>query len=62
MNHGDIGRYFRSIAGEDFPYERMMEFRTQFIQQIIAEEGLPLKPGVPECLIHCVRSACHRRW
>lgn len=48
MNHGDIGRYFRGLKGENFPYELLMEYRTQFIEKTIREEGLPLKPGVPE--------------
>lgn len=48
MNHGDIGRYFHREFGEDFPYEEMMEYRTQFINRTIEAEGLPNKPFVPE--------------
>ncbi|MDD3403560.1 MAG: HAD family phosphatase [Hespellia sp.] len=36
--------------GEDFPYDRFRARKTEYVQADIAENGLPVKPGVYELL------------
>ena len=50
MNYYDIGVYLRKKFGADFPYERYMGIRKDCIDALIAENGIPLKPGVPKVL------------
>ena len=47
-NHSDIGIYFKKKYGEDFPYDAYMEHRRGYISSVIAKQGVPLKPGVPQ--------------
>ncbi len=44
----DIGTYVYKTYGEDFPYEKMLSIRADRIANRVAEEGVPLKAGVPE--------------
>lgn len=47
-NHADVRTHFLGKYGEDFPYDLLMERRAVHIGEVLAEKGLPLKPGVPE--------------
>jgi len=44
----DIGTYVYKTYGEVFPYERMLAIRADRIKSKVEENGIPLKPGVPE--------------
>lgn len=42
--------YFRAAIREDFPMERFNELTRGFFKEIVASEGLAMKPGVKELL------------
>jgi len=50
MNYHDIGLYLREKYGADFPYERYMEIRKEYIDRQVRLYGIPLKAGVPKVL------------
>ena len=41
---------FREWYGEDFDYYAVREVRKQIVRDLIAENGIPLKPGAIEIL------------
>ena len=47
-DHREIGEYFRSLLGHDFDYEAISAYKTRVIFDIIEQDGLTCKPGVPE--------------
>ena len=51
VSEEDIGKYFYRHYGEDFPYPQMLELRAQLIAREIEQNGVPLKPGVPQVLV-----------
>lgn len=42
--------WFKSIYGEDFDYNAVREYRKKLIEEMISENGIPLKPGAVEIL------------
>lgn len=50
VSEHDIGIYFRSRYGQDFPFDRMQAIRAELIAAEIEKNGVPLKPGVREVL------------
>lgn len=44
--------YFRAAIREDFPMERFNELTRGFFKEIVASEGLAMKPGVKELLAY----------
>ena len=45
-------QYFRTAIREDFPMERFNELTRAFFKEIVASEGLAMKPGVKELLAY----------
>ena len=43
-------RRFKELFGEDFDYQMVREYRKKLVEEIIAENGIPLKPGAVEIL------------
>lgn len=50
MNKRDISTYIRKHYGEDFPVEEYFHMRDTELHRYMEENGIPLKPGVRECL------------
>ena len=50
-DHNEIGDYLRSLLGHDFDYEEEMRYKTKVIFDIIEQDGLACKPGVPEVFV-----------
>lgn len=42
---------FKEWFGEDFDYEKVRSYRKELIKALLAENGIPLKPGCKEILI-----------
>jgi len=42
--------HFKSLFGEDFDYQMVREYRKGLIEEMIAKEGISLKPGAIEIL------------
>ena len=49
-NDTDTRAYFYETFGKDFPYDAYMGRTREFFNEIEFNEGLPLLPGVRECL------------
>lgn len=45
-------QYFRTAIREDFPMDRFNELTRAFFKEIVASEGLAMKPGVKELLAY----------
>ncbi len=43
-------RQFKDWFGEDFDYQKVREYRKGLVEEIIKENGIPLKPGAKEIL------------
>ncbi len=43
---------FKEEFGEDFDYEKVRNYRKKLIENIISENGIPLKPGAKEILTY----------
>jgi DNA helicase-2/ATP-dependent DNA helicase PcrA len=41
---------FKEVFGDDFDYSKVREYRKALIEDIIKENGIPLKPGAKEIL------------
>ena len=41
---------FKEWCGEDFDYNEVREYRKKLVEELIAENGIPLKPGAKEIL------------
>lgn len=55
LNFRSLGRpfaidKFKEWFGEDFDYTKVREYRKTLIEELIAENGIPLKPGAVEIL------------
>lgn len=44
--------YFRTVISEDFPMERFNELTRAFFREIVAAEGLAMKPGARELIVY----------
>lgn len=47
-DHDEIHDYLRSLLGHEFDYEEEMKYKSKIIFEIVDEDGLSCKPGVPE--------------
>lgn len=47
-DHNEIHDYLRTLLGYEFDYEEEMKYKTKVIFNIIEQDGLICKPGVPE--------------
>ena len=43
-------RRFKEIYGDDFDYNKVREYRKGLVEELIGENGIPLKPGAREIL------------
>lgn len=50
LNHTDARNYFKEKYGQDFPVEQFTNETSKRFQELIEENGLPIKPGVLEML------------
>ncbi len=50
MNAARRKIYFQSIYGPDFPYEAFHQYTRSVFQEIVRENGIPMKPGLTELL------------
>ncbi|MBQ9303084.1 HAD family phosphatase [Butyrivibrio sp.] len=41
---------FKEVFGEDFDYAKVREYRKGLVEELIKENGIPLKPGAKEIL------------
>ncbi|MBR4671060.1 MAG: HAD family phosphatase [Butyrivibrio sp.] len=41
---------FKDWFGEDFDYQKVREYRKEIVEEMIKENGIPLKPGAKEIL------------
>lgn len=46
----DVEAYFRQSIGEDFPFQKIYRRKQQYVEDLVAREGIPLKPGLLELL------------
>ena len=46
----DVERLTRRVFGEDFPFQEAFRRKQQYVQDLISEHGIPLKPGLLELL------------
>ena len=45
-------RRFKEIYGDDFDYNKVREYRKGLVEELIGENGIPLKPGAREILAY----------
>lgn len=48
---------FKEWFGEDFDYTAVREYRKKLVEELIAENGIPLKPGAKE-ILRALRERC----
>ena len=41
---------FKEVFGEDFDYSKVREYRKSLVEEMVKENGIPLKPGAKEIL------------
>jgi HAD superfamily hydrolase (TIGR01509 family) len=46
----DVEAYFRQSIGEDFPFQGVYRRKQQYVEDLVAQEGIPLKTGLLELL------------
>ena len=48
MNGAGVADFLHSRFGKDYPAEKLLEWRNDFVSEEVEAKGVPFKPGVPE--------------
>lgn len=48
MNGADLIGFLHTRFGKDYPAEKLLEWRSEYVAEEIRTKGVPFKPGVPE--------------